>query len=249
VESAWPRTGLIFCAALLQALYRRYALCARRWPGGRRRSEPELGAIRHPGVQVEQGAGVVAFLVREPVLIAGGGDGPVAAEAYRVTASVVLLPVLETGAGLEVEAGRDDVQICCGHVLACFQTPERSRSVSLFYACHLIPLRLALTHEIGNEFWSELGFVALGQRVWGAGAGLEVDGLLQQARDALHFELDCGGGDAPLVSAAHDVHLSHAGVVDGDATWDALLIRFARAAFVLLLGWDPFVFQIDRSSA
>lgn len=68
--------GLIFCAALLQALYWFYALCARRG-----RSDPVLGAIRHPGVQVEQGAGVDAFLVREPVLIAGGGDGAVAAEA------------------------------------------------------------------------------------------------------------------------------------------------------------------------
>jgi hypothetical protein len=114
------------------------------------------------------------------------------------------------------------------------------------------PLPLALTHEIWNEFWSEFwggfGFVPLAQRVRGGGAGLEVDGLLQQARDALHFELDCGGGDTPLVSAAHDVHLSHAGVVDGDATWDALLMWFARAAFVLLLRWDRFGFQIDRSS-
>jgi hypothetical protein len=37
----------------------------------------------------------------------------------------------------------------------------------------------------------------------GGGAGLEVDRLLQQSRDALHFELDGGGGDAPLVFAAH----------------------------------------------
>jgi hypothetical protein len=42
----------------------------------------------------------------------------------------------------------------------------------------------------------------------GGGAGLEVDGLLQQSRDALHFELDCGGGDAPLVFAAHVCDLS-----------------------------------------
>ena len=151
---------------------------------------------------------MVAFFVREPVLIAGGGDGAVAAEAYRVTASIVLLPVLESGAGLKVEAGRDDVQICCGHVLACFQTPERSRSVSLFYACHLIQLQLALMDEVWNELWSGFGLVALVQRVRRAGAGLEVNGLLQQARDALHFELDGGGGDAPVVFAAHGVDLT-----------------------------------------
>jgi hypothetical protein len=61
--------------------------------------------------------------------------------------------------------------------------------------------------EVWNEFWSELwgdfGLVALVQRVGRTGAGLEVNGLLQQARDALHFELDGGGGDAPVVSAAH----------------------------------------------
>jgi hypothetical protein len=32
--------------------------------------------------------------------------------------------------------------------------------------------------------------VTLAQRVRGAGAGLEVDGFLQQARDALHLEFD-----------------------------------------------------------
>jgi hypothetical protein len=84
-----------------------------------------LGAIRHPGVQVEQGAGVEAFFVREPVLIPGGGDGAVAAEAYRVTGAVVVMPVLETGVGLKVDAGGNEVQMCRGHVLACFQTPER----------------------------------------------------------------------------------------------------------------------------
>lgn len=96
-----------------------------------------LGAIRHPGVQVEQGAGVVAFFVREPVLIGGGGYGPEAAEAYRITGSIVVMTMLEAGAGLEVKAGGNEVQSCCGHVLACFQTPEQPRSVSLFYACHL----------------------------------------------------------------------------------------------------------------
>jgi hypothetical protein len=89
------------------------------------RSDAVFDAIRHPHVQVEKGAGVVAFLVGEPVLIPCGGYGAVAAEAYRVAGSVGVMPVLETGAELEVKAGRDEVQICCGHVLACFQTPER----------------------------------------------------------------------------------------------------------------------------
>jgi hypothetical protein len=57
-----------------------------------------------------------------------------------------------------------------------------------------------------DEVWSELGrflfgFVALAQGVRGAGPGLEVDGLLQQPRNALHLELDCGGGDPPLIFA------------------------------------------------
>jgi hypothetical protein len=65
---------------------------------------------------------------------------------------------------------------------------------------------LALTYELWSEFWSALygalyspvcgehwgglGLVTLAQRVRGAGAGLEVDGFLQQARDALHLEFD-----------------------------------------------------------
>jgi hypothetical protein len=56
-----------------------------------------------------------------------------------------------------------------------------------------------------RELADGFGLVALAQRVRGAGAGLEVDGFLQQARDPLHLEFDCGAGDAPLVFAAHDV--------------------------------------------
>lgn len=61
---------------------------------------------------------------------------------------------------------------------------------------------LALLHEVGGglSFVMLLGG-ALAERVRGAGAGLEVDGLLQQAGDALHFELNGGGGDAPVVFA------------------------------------------------
>jgi hypothetical protein len=39
-----------------------------------------------------------------------------------------------------------------------------------------------------------------------------MDGFLEQARDALHFELYGGGGDAPLVFAAHGCYLSHGGM-------------------------------------
>jgi hypothetical protein len=103
--------------------------------------------------------------------------------------------------------------------------------------------RLRLRDGLGGGF----GLVALAQRVWGGGAGLEVDGFLQQARDALHLELDCAGGDAPLISAAHGA-IRPCGTAEDDATRDALLIRFAGAAFVLLLGRDRFVFGIDGTN-
>jgi hypothetical protein len=99
---------------------------------------------------------------------------------------------------------------------------------------------LRLRDGLGGGF----GLVTLAQGVWGAGAGLEVDGFLQQARDALHLELDCAGGDAPLVSAAHGA-IRPCGSVESDATWDALLIRFVSGAFVLLLGWDRIAFGMD----
>ena len=70
---------------------------------------------------------MVDLLVREPVLIPCGGDSPKAAEAYRITASVLVMPVLEVGVALEVEAAGDQVEISCGHVLACFHTPEYRR--------------------------------------------------------------------------------------------------------------------------
>ena len=73
--------------------------------------------------------------------------------------------------------------------------------------------RLCLGDGIGGGF----GLVALAQRVRGAGAGLEVDGFLQQACDALHLELDCAAGDAPLVSAAHGA-IRPCGSAEGDAT-------------------------------
>lgn len=51
----------------------------------------------------------------------------------------------------------------------------------------------------------------------GAGAGLEVDGLLQQSGDALHFELDGGGGDAPVV-------FHHAVDFNMQGLWMAMLL-------------------------
>ena len=41
-----------------------------------------------------------------------------------------------------------------------------------------------------GELAGEIGLVALAQRVRSAGAGLELDGFLQQARDAFHLEFD-----------------------------------------------------------
>lgn len=58
--------------------------------------------------------------------------------------------------------------------------------------------------EFAGEFGFVSGLVAFAQRVRRAGARLELDGFLQQARDPLHFEFDCSAGDAPLVFATHD---------------------------------------------
>jgi hypothetical protein len=96
------------------------------------RSDAVFDAIRHPDVHVEEGADVVAFLVREPVLIASGGDGAVAAEAYRVAASIAVMAMLKVGMVAMLEVGgvrRDEVKGCAGHVLAYFQTPGRPDAV------------------------------------------------------------------------------------------------------------------------
>jgi hypothetical protein len=72
------------------------------------RSESGLGAIRHPRVQIEEGAGVDAFLVGEPLLLPCGGYGPVAAEAYGVTGSIFVVSVLEVeavGGALKIPGG------------------------------------------------------------------------------------------------------------------------------------------------
>jgi hypothetical protein len=62
------------------------------------RSEPGAGAIRHPCVQIEEGAGVSAFPGGEPLLIRRGGYGAVAAEADGVAGSVFTVAVLEVEA-------------------------------------------------------------------------------------------------------------------------------------------------------
>jgi hypothetical protein len=72
-------------------------------------SEPGQGAIGHPRVQVEEGAGVDVFLMREPQLQSRGGYCPVAAETYRVTGSIVIPPVLE------VKAVRGELKNFGGH--------------------------------------------------------------------------------------------------------------------------------------
>jgi hypothetical protein len=57
-------------------------------------------------VEIHEGAGVDAFLVREPWLLPGGGYGPVAAEAYGVTGAILVGPVLEVkGTWGELENG------------------------------------------------------------------------------------------------------------------------------------------------
>lgn len=59
-----------------------------------------------------------------------------------------------------------------------------------------------------------------------AGAGMKLGRLLQQASETLHFKLDGGGSDAPVVLHDHEVTVrgKHAAVY---ATGDALLRRFA----------------------
>jgi hypothetical protein len=79
-------------------------------------------------VQIEEGAVVSAFLMREPLLLLAGGYGSVAPEAYGVTGSIFITPVLE------VEAVRGELKIRAGHEMACFQALERLETLSTFYA-------------------------------------------------------------------------------------------------------------------
>lgn len=62
------------------------------------RLEPGASAIRHPCVQIEEGAGVSAFVVGEPLLLLRGGYGAVAAEADGVAGSIFMVAVLEVEA-------------------------------------------------------------------------------------------------------------------------------------------------------
>jgi len=111
---------------------------------GNRRSYTGFDAIRHPDVHVQERADVVAFLVRQPVLIAGRGDGAVAAEAYRVTASITVMAMLEVGmmAMLEVGAIPGQELRICGHMLAYFQAPERPDAVFIVRSLLLIWLHI-----------------------------------------------------------------------------------------------------------
>jgi hypothetical protein len=93
-----------------------------------------------------------------------------------------------------------------------------------------VPLLLPLVGEFAYLFH----FMAFAHGMRGTGSGLELRGLLQQARDAFHFGFNGGAGDAPFISA-HDEDIRTCVDADGDATGDALLIRFARGQFVPLL--------------
>jgi hypothetical protein len=66
-------------------------------------------------VQVEEGAGVDAFLVGEPLFLPRGGYGSVAAEADGVTGSIFVVAVLK------VEAVGGGLKTLVGHRMACFQ--------------------------------------------------------------------------------------------------------------------------------
>jgi hypothetical protein len=69
-------------------------------------------------VEIHEGADVGAFLMREPWLLPGGGYGSVAAEAYGVTGSIFVVPVLE------VEAVGGWVEPRVGHKVACFRATD-----------------------------------------------------------------------------------------------------------------------------
>jgi hypothetical protein len=80
--------------------------------------ESSGGAIGHPRVEIHEGADVHAFLMREPWLLPGGSYGSVAAEAYGVTGSIFVVPVLE------VEAVGGWVKPRVGHKVACFRATD-----------------------------------------------------------------------------------------------------------------------------
>jgi hypothetical protein len=119
-------------------------------------------------------------------------------------------------------------------VTAAFVPLPQHRSEFQIGSARCAPAReLALMDEVRSELLGGLELLTLTQRVRRAGTGLELRGFPQQTRDALHLHFDCSAGDAPLVSAAHGA-IRPCRREEGDATRDALLIRFVRAAFVLL---------------
>jgi hypothetical protein len=104
-----------------------------------RQSESGQGAIRHPRVQIEEAAGVDAFLMGEPWPLPGGGYGPVAAEAYGVAGAIFIVFVPE------VEAVRGEVKIFGGHEWPAFTRRN-------FAAIHHSTLRLPLLlHEVRRK--------------------------------------------------------------------------------------------------
>jgi hypothetical protein len=95
-------------------------------------------------VQIEEAAGVDAFLMGEPWLLPCGGYGPVATEAYGVAGAIVIAPVLE------VEAVRGELKNFGGHewpafkrwndlTLYSFYASEQVCAVSADFVTHACP--------------------------------------------------------------------------------------------------------------
>jgi hypothetical protein len=109
-------------------------------------------------VQIEEGAGVDAFLMGEPRLLLAGGYGSVAAEADGVTGSIFVISMLE------VEAIRGEMEIRGSHWVACFQTLELPETLSTFYASATPPVMNrgasrsgSICSESGKVIWQFLG--------------------------------------------------------------------------------------------
>ena len=95
-------------------------------------SESGAGAIRHPCVQIEEAAGVDAFLMGEPWLLPCGGYGPVAAEADGVAGAIAIVPVLE------VEVVRGELKNFGGHEWPAF---KRRNFAAIDHSTLRLPMR------------------------------------------------------------------------------------------------------------
>jgi hypothetical protein len=109
---------------------------------GNRGSETRAGAIRHPRVQIEEGAGVGAFLMRQPWLLPSGGYGSVAPEADRIAASILMTPVLK------VEAVRGELKIGGSHKRPAFTRRNALRRYG--HSTLRLPIRLRIRCVLGT---------------------------------------------------------------------------------------------------